>query len=248
MRRFSVHSRGQRFRGTLIQRPEIQRNSNSVGDVFIAYREFFVQRVCLDSMVMAQFGRLLLYAQCTGVELFSHFWMLIMTKTAWSMMETGVWEVRHGSVMALREIFTQQGAFAGVFMPDLSWDGAVFVDVEDKDGLQPNLRRSKFEDVSSSTQWPILSLTVRFGDYVSDQVVAPVRETCAQALEPANYESCEADLFHYYPAKIDVQSLSRKSYVEDLLQPKLDIVAVHFEKEVEVVEWPRDKILANQQQ
>nr|POF20767.1 putative disease resistance protein rga1 [Quercus suber] len=49
-------------------------------------------------------------------------------------------------------------------------------------------------------------------------------------LKPANYESCEADLFHYYPAKIDVQSLSRKSYVEDLLQPKLDIVAVHFER------------------
>ena len=100
-----------------------------------------------------------------------------------------VWEVCHGSVMALREIFTQQGASAGVFMPDLSWDGAVFVEVEDKgisntmkrerererererlidlnmqvsaDGLQPNLRRPKFEDVSSSTQWPILSLTVR---------------------------------------------------------------------------------------
>ena len=96
-----------------------------------------------------------------------------------------VWEVRHGSVMALREIFTQQGASAGVFMPDLSWDGAVFVEVEDKgisntmkrerererlidlnmqvsaDGLQPNLRRPKFENVSSSTQWPILSLTVR---------------------------------------------------------------------------------------
>uniref|UniRef100_A0A7N2MU09 Uncharacterized protein n=1 Tax=Quercus lobata TaxID=97700 RepID=A0A7N2MU09_QUELO len=28
-----------------------------------------------------------------------------------------VWEVRHGSVMALREIFTQQGASTGVFMP-----------------------------------------------------------------------------------------------------------------------------------
>uniref|UniRef100_A0A7N2MT03 Uncharacterized protein n=1 Tax=Quercus lobata TaxID=97700 RepID=A0A7N2MT03_QUELO len=50
------------------------------------------------------------------------------------------------------------------------------------DGLQPNLRRPTFEDVSSSTQWPILSLIVRFGDYVSDQVVAPVRETCAQAV------------------------------------------------------------------
>ena len=31
---------------------------------------FFVPRVSLDSMVIAQFGRLLLYAQCSGVELF----------------------------------------------------------------------------------------------------------------------------------------------------------------------------------
>ena len=31
---------------------------------------FFVRRVSLDSMVIAQFGGLLLYAQCSGVELF----------------------------------------------------------------------------------------------------------------------------------------------------------------------------------
>ncbi len=30
-----------------------------------------------------------------------------------------------------------------------------------------------------------LSLSYRFGDYVSDQVVAPVRETCAQAMGAA---------------------------------------------------------------
>ncbi|KAK7854919.1 tata-binding protein-associated factor btaf1, partial [Quercus suber] len=53
-----------------------------------------------------------------------------------------IWEVRHGSVMALREIFTQQGAFAGVFMPDLSWDGAVFVDVEDK-GISNTMKRER---------------------------------------------------------------------------------------------------------
>ena len=53
-----------------------------------------------------------------------------------------VWEVRHGSVMALREIFTQQGASAGVFMPDLSWDGAVFVEVEDK-GISNTMKRER---------------------------------------------------------------------------------------------------------
>ncbi|KAF3963659.1 hypothetical protein ACB098_12G153000 [Castanea mollissima] len=88
-----------------------------------------------------------------------------------------VWEIRHGSVMALREILTHQGASAGVFMPDLSWDSALFVELEDKgisntmkrereidlnmqvssDGLQPDLKRPKFEDVSSSTMANIVS-------------------------------------------------------------------------------------------
>lgn len=88
-----------------------------------------------------------------------------------------VWEIRHGSVMALREILTHQGASAGVFMPDLSWDSALFVELEDKgiantmkrereidlnmqvssDGLQPDLKRPKFEDVSSSTTANIVS-------------------------------------------------------------------------------------------
>ncbi|KAK4573373.1 hypothetical protein RGQ29_031366 [Quercus rubra] len=88
-----------------------------------------------------------------------------------------VWEIRHGSVMALREILTHQGASAGVFMPDLSWDSALFVELEDKgisntmkrereidlnmqvssDGLQPDLKKPKFEDVSSSAMANIVS-------------------------------------------------------------------------------------------
>ncbi|XP_030934316.1 TATA-binding protein-associated factor BTAF1 isoform X2 [Quercus lobata] len=88
-----------------------------------------------------------------------------------------VWEIRHGSVMALREILTHQGASAGVFMPDLSWDSALFVELEDKgisntmkrereidlnmqvssDGLQLDLKKPKFEDVSSSTMANIVS-------------------------------------------------------------------------------------------
>ena len=34
-----------------------------------------------------------------------------------------VWEVRHGSVMALREILAHQGASAGVFKPDSRMGG-----------------------------------------------------------------------------------------------------------------------------
>lgn len=36
-----------------------------------------------------------------------------------------VWEVRHGSVMALREIVTHHGGSAGLVVPDLSLDGAL---------------------------------------------------------------------------------------------------------------------------
>ncbi|KAM7511450.1 hypothetical protein LguiB_010325 [Lonicera macranthoides] len=195
-----------------------------------------------------------------------------------------VWEIRHGSVMALREILTHQGARAGVFMPNLHCDGALFSEPKDKciknimkrereidlniqvpaEESELILKRPKLEDLSvplldttisargdgnfkSSTEledsgWNlstgkvneaesycddkvsmgkmdllknlpencelmnfvklashswlknseflqdcatrflcVLSLD-RFGDYVSDQVVAPVRETCAQAL------------------------------------------------------------------
>ncbi|XP_008219029.1 PREDICTED: TATA-binding protein-associated factor BTAF1 [Prunus mume] len=80
-----------------------------------------------------------------------------------------VWEVRHGSVMALREILTHQGASAGVFMPDLNLDSAMFRELENKyksytmkrerdidlnmqvpiDESGPKLKKPKFEDVSS---------------------------------------------------------------------------------------------------
>lgn len=79
--------------------------------------------------------------------------------------------------MALREILSYQGTSVGVFMPDLSLDGALFVELEDKpilntmkrereidlnmqvpaDGHEPNLKRPKFEDVSSPTMAAMVS-------------------------------------------------------------------------------------------
>ncbi|GAV57483.1 SNF2_N domain-containing protein/Helicase_C domain-containing protein/DUF3535 domain-containing protein [Cephalotus follicularis] len=79
-----------------------------------------------------------------------------------------VWEIRHGSVMALREILAHHGACAGVFMPDFSSDDAQYVESKDKvyssivkreqeidlnmqvssDESGPNRKRPKFEDVS----------------------------------------------------------------------------------------------------
>lgn len=80
-----------------------------------------------------------------------------------------VWEIRHGSVMALREILTHQGASAGVLMPDLSSGAASFIELKEKDNSntlkrereidlnmqvpadesEPNLKRLKSEDLSS---------------------------------------------------------------------------------------------------
>lgn len=91
-----------------------------------------------------------------------------------------VWEVRHGSVMALREILTHQGASAGVLKPDSPMARAQFAESEDKnisnvledkntsnvlkrereidlnmqvsvDEFESNLKRPKLEDLSSTT-------------------------------------------------------------------------------------------------
>ncbi|XP_050224849.1 TATA-binding protein-associated factor BTAF1 isoform X2 [Mercurialis annua] len=78
-----------------------------------------------------------------------------------------VWEVRHGSVMALREIVTHHGGSAGVFMPDLSLDGALdelkYLDYSSTlkrerefdlntqvsvDEMEPNQKRLKVEEAS----------------------------------------------------------------------------------------------------
>ncbi|CAN6696823.1 unnamed protein product [Malus baccata var. baccata] len=101
-----------------------------------------------------------------------------------------VWEVRHGSVMALREILTHQGVSAGVFMPDLSLEGAMFVELENKctsstmkrdreidlntqvpiDESETELKKPKFEDVTSPFMDTMVS-TSKSGDFdVSIQV------------------------------------------------------------------------------
>ncbi|KAF2288111.1 hypothetical protein GH714_004452 [Hevea brasiliensis] len=87
-----------------------------------------------------------------------------------------VWEVRHGSVMALREIVTHHGGSAGVFMPDLSLEGALD-DLKDIDysstvkrereidlnmqvsseELEPHLKRPKFEEGSSLSMGTMFS-------------------------------------------------------------------------------------------
>ncbi|XP_045827656.1 TATA-binding protein-associated factor BTAF1 isoform X1 [Trifolium pratense] len=95
-----------------------------------------------------------------------------------------VWEVRHGSVMALREILTHQGASAGVLKHDPHLERTSFVELEDKnitnmlkrerdidlnmqvsaDECVSNLKRPKLEDVSLSTSMDSVMTCSNDGD------------------------------------------------------------------------------------
>lgn len=76
------------------------------------------------------------------------------------------WETRHGSATGLREALRVHGQSAGKTSED-SVDQTV-------------LNQMFLEDMALRLLC-VLALD-RFGDFVSDEVVAPVRETCAQAL------------------------------------------------------------------
>ncbi|XP_010927294.1 TATA-binding protein-associated factor BTAF1 isoform X2 [Elaeis guineensis] len=58
-----------------------------------------------------------------------------------------VWEVRHGTIMALREILTYQGAYAGVYFPDLSLMKSCLVDLDDKSFLN-SIKRAREIDLN----------------------------------------------------------------------------------------------------
>lgn len=77
------------------------------------------------------------------------------------------WETRHGAAVGLREIFRLHGHGAGRLM--------------DLDITENNKRNAAYlEDIS--LRCICVFLLDRFGDYVSDQVVAPIRESVAQLL------------------------------------------------------------------
>lgn len=77
------------------------------------------------------------------------------------------WEVRHGAAMALREIIRVQGVGAGR--------------LEGKSRQENNKLNCKWLDDLACRLLCVLMLD-RFGDYISDNVVAPIRETVGQTL------------------------------------------------------------------
>ncbi|KKA23567.1 Non-specific serine/threonine protein kinase [Rasamsonia emersonii CBS 393.64] len=77
------------------------------------------------------------------------------------------WEVRHGAAMALREVVRVQGAGAGR--------------VHGKSRAENNiLNRKWLEDLACRLL--CVFMLDRFGDYISDNVVAPIRENVGQTL------------------------------------------------------------------
>ncbi|KAI9664076.1 MAG: TATA-binding protein-associated factor mot1 [Bathelium mastoideum] len=77
------------------------------------------------------------------------------------------WEVRHGAAMALREIIRVHGAGAG-----RRWGKTR--------SQNDDLNRRWLDDLACRVS--CVFMLDRFGDYVSDNVVAPIRETAGQVL------------------------------------------------------------------
>lgn len=77
------------------------------------------------------------------------------------------WETRHGALLGLREIVRECGSTAGMMS-----------------GVSPQENQTRnaewLEDLAC--RFCCLFALDRFADYVADQVVAPVRESCAQAM------------------------------------------------------------------
>jgi len=58
-----------------------------------------------------------------------------------------VWEVRHGAIMALREILTHQGSCAGVLFPDLSSERFCLADIDEKNYIE-SVKRGRDIDLN----------------------------------------------------------------------------------------------------
>lgn len=95
------------------------------------------------------------------------------------------WEVRHGAALALREVIRVQGAAGGIQSTStlpIMLDPATDVDLEEKATPEENaFLHSKWTNHLAVKLLCVFVLD-RFSDFVSDQVIAPVREAASQTL------------------------------------------------------------------
>lgn len=89
------------------------------------------------------------------------------------------WEIRHGSALGIREILKVQGRSGGM---------AVDLSLQQNQALHQSWADSLAVDLLT-----VLALD-RFGDFVGDQVVAPVRETASQTLSALVVHMSEASV------------------------------------------------------
>ncbi|KAK3004171.1 hypothetical protein RJ639_019909 [Escallonia herrerae] len=160
-----------------------------------------------------------------------------------------VWEVRHGSVMALREFLTHQGACAGVLMPDLSYDGAFFSEIKEKvsqisikrereidlnmqvsaDESELILKRPKLEDSTFPQAEAVISArdgycdtSIKVEDSPRNIPVSQANgkvDFCSVTLEPQSYLGSVSDTCHEAFTVVEARSFEDKDSFE-----KLDIL------------------------
>lgn len=96
-----------------------------------------------------------------------------------------VWEIRHGSVMALREILTHQGASAGVLMPDLGSGVASFIELKEQDNLN-TLKRER--EIDLNMQVPSEDSEPNFKRLKSEDLSSPLGDTMGSTGNHANFD------------------------------------------------------------
>ncbi|KAI3756166.1 hypothetical protein L1987_55982 [Smallanthus sonchifolius] len=161
-----------------------------------------------------------------------------------------VWEVRHGSVMALREILTHQGGCAGVLVSDNSSDGLSLTEADDKmkndlkrereidlnmqigtDEAEPDLKRQKSEDASFDPMHELAS-TSTYANFDTNKLVVdttsnlPVGQTNGEVVvssvkvEP---QSCMDSVCYPPTEAADVSQTTNNCDNKDLVE-KVDIL------------------------
>ncbi|OBZ75174.1 hypothetical protein A0H81_04814 [Grifola frondosa] len=124
------------------------------------------------------------------------------------------WEVRHGAAMALRELLKLQGKYGGMRV-ELPW-------------AENQVAHEKWCN-DLAIKFLCIFVLDRFGDFVSDQVIAPVRETVSQTLASLLLYMPRRSVLHVHsvllqmirqdfvvaakPAKGDVHDKAEKGHV-----------------------------------
>ncbi|KAI5020828.1 hypothetical protein ZWY2020_045716 [Hordeum vulgare] len=105
-----------------------------------------------------------------------------------------IWEVRHGTIMALREILTHQGACAGVYFPDLSSPFADLDDKTDLDTLKKPHGIDLNEEIDVEHLEPVLKKHKKEEPNPSEIMLEPVVERHMEEEKPIPSEIMDIDV------------------------------------------------------